>query len=124
MGTLSATGGYPFPPRVSGGGGGGSISFTKVNRDGTKEIRVQKSSDSVVPAGWVEIEVLNESFDTDIKVNGKVMRAGGRWNGSDFVDWAAMKIELGPTVTIEAFGQPYVIKVTYPTSSAVDVTTI
>jgi hypothetical protein len=122
MGTLSGTGGYPFPPQPP-GGGGGSITFTKVNRDGTKEKREESSMDKNIPAGWAVLDIVNLGLSA-ITVNGKDVIPGGRWNSQDVIDWPAQKQEFGPAVTILANSQPFAYHVIYPTSSAVDVGTI
>ncbi len=120
---LGANSLIPFG-RVSGGGGGGGIDLLKVNRDSTKEARFERSSNTVIPAGWYYLSIYNASIQGPINVNGKDVHAQGNWNGSNQIDWAAGKQEFGPEVTIISNGEPFSFHVCYPTSSSVDVNTI
>lgn len=123
MGTLSGSGGYPFPPKA-GGGGGGTIVFTRVNRDGTKEIRKEKNTNTVIPAGWAYLSIYHAGISSPMQINGQNLNPQGNWNGHEVLDWPATKQEFGPEVTIVCNGEPYAFQVAYPTSSAVDVTTL
>ncbi len=118
MGSLSGSSGLMFPASGS-GGGGGEITFAKLNRDGTKEKRVELNTDKNIPAGWVYLSIYNASLG-DITVNGKKINAQGNYNSQSFTDWAAKKVELGPSVAVVSGGNDYVIHVIYPTSSSED----
>lgn len=109
--------------RIS-GGGGGSIEFTKVNRDTTKEIRKEKNTDTVIPAGWAYLSIYHAGIGVPIQINGQNLNAQGNWIGHEVLDWPANKQEFGPQVNIVCNGEPFAFHVAYPTSSAVDVTTL
>jgi len=123
MGSLSGSGGSPWP-QSAGGGGGGTIDFAKVNRDGTKERRNERTTDAVIPAGWSSLSIYNSSITTDILLNGEPLHANAEFNSGNIIDWAALKQEFGGQITIVSNGQLYAFHVIYPTSSAVDVNTI
>lgn len=124
MGTIGSSGG--IWPVTTGGGGGGDIAFTKVNRDNTKEGQKRiVATDKIIPAGWSGIEIVNESLNETIVINGTIsLPPGLKFSSQEFTDWASKKVELGGQLTIVANGGTYTYHVVYPTTSAVDVNSI
>ncbi|NOT37603.1 MAG: hypothetical protein HOP11_09535 [Saprospiraceae bacterium] len=125
MGTLSSGGNSPFPPSAV-AGGGGEITFTKLNRDGTKSRRDERNTDAIIPAGWVSLSIYNASIQIpgNIIVNGEELHPQGNFSEQAFIDWASKKVELGEIVTVVSNGNDWVFHVVYPTTSSVNVSTI
>ncbi len=108
-------------PIIAGTSGGGGSAMTKINRDGTKERRFNKSSDVTIPAGWFYVDVGNRGL-SNILINGEIVPPGDHWNGEEKIDYALLRQELGPQLIIEiSGGAEAAIHVCYPVASAVDV---
>ncbi len=120
MADLTGQGGSP--PVITPGGSGATLPTVAIQ----KTLRVERNSNTTIPAGAMAVEVHNveQHPSNKIVVNGKDVSYQGKWHFEQVLNCVDNKWELCPEVVIQSNGLEFWFSVTYPAGSAVDINSI